>query len=95
MAMYVYLSLSGMEIVDLLESLQLHNTTFAGLQQKPGPHSHHPAALFSGWHLFPYRVARHPGVPGTLVPMHLPWYPGTQVLGYQGNQVSLGQWFVM
>ena len=38
----------GMEIVDLLESLDLHNTTFAGLQQKPGPHSHHPAALFSG-----------------------------------------------
>ena len=37
-----------MEIVDLLESLHLHNTTFAGIQQKPGPHSHHPAALFSG-----------------------------------------------
>jgi len=41
-------SIAGMEIVDLLESLQLHNTTYAGLQQKPGPHSHHPAALFSG-----------------------------------------------
>ena len=39
-----------MEIVDLLESLHLHNTTYAGLQQKPGPHSHHPAALFSGTH---------------------------------------------
>jgi len=37
-----------MDTVDLLESLYLHNTTFAGLQQKPGPHSEHPAAYFSG-----------------------------------------------
>ena len=46
--MMFYAQRPGMEIVDLLESLDLHNTTFAGLQQKPGPHSHHPAALFSG-----------------------------------------------
>ena len=46
--MMIHTHCPGMEIVDLLESLDLHNTTFAGLQQKPGPHSHHPAALFSG-----------------------------------------------
>ena len=39
---------SGMDSVDLFDSLHLHNTTFAGLQQKPGPHSHNPAVLFSG-----------------------------------------------
>ena len=65
-------SIPGMEIVDLLESLQLHNTTYAGLQQKPGPHSHHPAALFSGRHLFP------PLAPWTLVLV----YSGILVLGY-------------
>ena len=36
------------DAMDMLDSLHLHNTTFAGLQQKPGPHSHHPAVLFSG-----------------------------------------------
>ena len=81
-------SISGMEIVDLLESLQLHNTTYAGLQQKPGPHSHHPAALFSGRHLFP------PLVPWTLVLWYpgfwywgtlVPWYPGTVVPWYWGT----------
>ena len=41
-------SFSGMDSVDLFDSLHLHNTTFAGLQQKPGPHSHNPAVLFSG-----------------------------------------------
>ena len=80
----------GMEIVDLLESLQLHNTTYAGLQQKPGPHSHHPAALFSGRHQFP------PLVPWTLVLWYpgfwywgtlVPWYPGTVVLWYPGTGV--------
>ena len=34
--------------VDLVSSLHLHNTTFAGLLQKPGPHSANPAAFFTG-----------------------------------------------
>ena len=88
-------SVSGMEIVDLLESLQLHNTTYAGLQQKPGPHSHHPAALFSGRHHFPPRCPRpwYPGIqdpgtldPGTLDPGTL--YPSTQVLRYWGSEAA-------
>ena len=74
-------SISGMEIVDLLESLHLHNTTYAGLQQKPGPHSHHPAALFSGRHHFP------PRVPSTLVP----WYSGTGVARQPGTHQFLRQ----
>ena len=34
--------------IDLVSSLHLHNTTFSGLLQKPGPHSANPAALFTG-----------------------------------------------
>ena len=34
--------------VDLLSSLHLHNTTFSGLEQQPGPHSPDPAAFFTG-----------------------------------------------
>ena len=38
--------------VDLVSSLHLHNTTFAGLLQKPGPHSANPAAFFTGTSVF-------------------------------------------
>ena len=38
--------------VDLVSSLHLHNTTFAGLLQKPGPHSANPAAFFTGRSVF-------------------------------------------
>ena len=40
--------MSQLTEINLLQSLHLHNTTFAGLQQKPGPHSPTPAAYFSG-----------------------------------------------
>ena len=42
------MDLSQLTEINLLQSLHLHNTTFAGLQQKPGPHSPTPAAFFSG-----------------------------------------------
>ena len=42
------MDLSQLTEINLLQSLQLHNTTFAGVQQKPGPHSPSPAAFFSG-----------------------------------------------
>ena len=34
--------------LNLVDSLHLHNTTFQGLQQLPGPLSSHPAAFFTG-----------------------------------------------
>ena len=34
--------------INLLSSLHLHNTSFSGLEQQPGPHSPHPAAAFTG-----------------------------------------------
>ena len=42
------MDLSQLAEINLLQSLQLHNKTFAGVQQKPGPHSPSPAAFFSG-----------------------------------------------
>ena len=42
------MDLSQLTEINLLQSLHLHNTTFAGLQQKPGPHSPTPAAFFTG-----------------------------------------------
>ena len=42
------MDMSQLSEINLLQSLHLHNTTFAGLQQKPGPHSPTPAAFFSG-----------------------------------------------
>ena len=34
--------------INLLSSLHLHNTSFSGLDQQPGPHSPQPAAAFTG-----------------------------------------------
>ena len=45
--------------VDLVSSLHLHNTTFAGLLQKPGPHSANPAAFFTGTSVLSSAVIVH------------------------------------